>query len=442
MIRNKSKNKVNTLVALFAIVALFSCQTQTPQKIESKSNDIAYSKNILDVEKEKKETIKPVAVSSASVIPNINLVSPQEVKDEEEIKSIIEKELDLSFFNTDDDDSLEATVPNNGGVVFATVPNNGGVVFFTDSDTTSLNTFSTKAILNNQTTVIKNNLETVKTIREEVKENIKETIKEVRKKRPRLTDIIPAKWGKKIIGKPKKEVKIEFNKEKTQANVIVTSTSDIEMRLERANNPLVKKLQEILNVNAVFVKDGKAWKLSKVSKPESINAKNEVKIEIASVKMNILSKDKTSKIVNINLKDLQSKEEFLTLENGDIITLEVKAINTDPNSDDNLNVFAKLSNAKVRIPLSDDGSQNSISKEKSESSTNKDFKTSSDNDKKETTRKKSGDLVKDDDIYTANIGIKAKKGTNYLVITAVTDGSFENSSNFLSISKSIPFNIK
>jgi hypothetical protein len=439
LIRNKSKNKVNKLVALFAILALFSCQTQTPQKIESKSNDIAYSKNILDVEKEKKETIKPVVVSSASVIPNINLVSPQQIKDEEEIKSIIEKEIDLSFFNTDDDDSLEATVPNNGGVVFATVPNNGGVVFFTDSDPTTLSTFSTKAILNNQTTIVKNIREEVK---ENIKENVKETIKEVRKKRPRLTDIIPAKWGKKIIGKPKKEVKIEFNKENTQANVTVTSTSDIEMRLEKANNPLVKKLQEILKVTAVFVKEGKAWKLSKVSKPESVDAKNEAKIEIASVKMTVVSKDKTSKIINVNLKDLQSKDEFPTLENGDIVTLEVKAINTDPNSDDNLNVFAKLSNAKVRIPLSDDGSQNSLSKEKSERSTNKDFKTSSDNDKKETSRKKSGDLVKDDDIYTANIGIKAKKGTNYLVITAVTDGSFESASNFLSISKSIPFNIK
>ena len=439
MIRNKSKNKVNTLVAFFAILALCSCQTQMPQKTQVKGSEISYSKNILSTETTKNEKdIKPlpVASASASVIPNISLVSPQQIKDEEEIKTIIEKEIDLSFLNTDDDDSLQATVPNNGGVVFATVPNNGGVVFFTDSDPTTLSTFSTKAILNNQTTVVKTIREEVK---ETIKENVKEKVKEVKAKRPRLIDIIPEKWGKKVIGKPKKEVKFEFNKENTQANVTVTSTSDIEMRLENKTNPLAKKLQEILKVTAIFIKEGKSWKLSKVSKPESVDAKNEAKIEITSVKMTIVSKDKTSKVINVNLRDLQSKDEFPTLENGDIVTLEVKAINTDSNSDDNLNVFAKLSNAKVRIPLSDDGSQNSISKEKSDTKESSN-KTSS--DKKETNKKKSGDLVKDDDIYTANIGIKANKGTNYLVITAVTDGSFESSSNFLSISKSIPFNIK
>lgn len=330
------------------------------------------------------------------IIPNIQ-DSKTDI-DAEIIKQLIINNTEFFPENINkDDDALEATVPNNGGVVFATVPNNGGVVFMADNENTE--SFATKAVSD------KNNLRNK--LKEQIKQNIKKAIDKVKKK---------------TIGEPKREFKINFTSNRTQADVEIITTYNREVTLNRNIGSALKNFKEESIVKSVFLKEDGIWKLNQISPIDTKTTDNDSKIKIESIKLTINSEDKNGNIksTDLDINGLKNKTKLITLKKGDIITLEAKISNGDLRQDMPLQVFARLANAKVKIPLYDDGGiENLIESEVKQSS---------------------GDSIKNDDIYTTNIVLNNKKGVNYLVIDVMKPLSEDKKSvdNFNYISKSIP----
>lgn len=394
-----------TLLPLTALIVL-SCQNNN--KIVKTSTNIS-TVLVKDTVKIKETSLPKLAPTSTPIETPKPTITPIETQTSSTtISSNISSELDektiLDLINTNTDvfpqesnaeeQVNQATVLNNGGVVFATVLNNGGVVFATDNSD-----FTTKAILPETT----------------IKDRIINTIKtKIKEKKP-----LPANWIKKLVEKPKRDVKITFNTDKTIADVAITTKISKELSNFDASN-IVKKIKENSVVNAIFVKDNKSWKFDKIAPIKTESEANT--LEIASVKFTISSKNKygetQSKIFDIDLSALKEKNDILNLSKGDIVTVEVNAYNKDKEASTPVNVFARLG-LNGKIPLFDDGNQEIISN-----------------------NQKSGDKIDSDDIYTTNMYIKNKLGFNYITITAVSGDSFDKDKNYLSISKSIPLNIK
>lgn len=396
-----------TLLPLTALIVL-SCQNSNTNtgKIDSKIIKASTTVLIKDSVKIKetalpivatpietpKPTSTPIETQTSSTTISSNISSEL---DEKSILDLINTNADIFPQESNAEEQVnQATVLNNGGVVFATVLNNGGVVFATDNSD-----FTTKAIL--PETPIKDKI--VNTIKTKIKE-----------KKP-----LPSNWIKKLVEKPTRNVKITFNSDKTLADVAITTKSVKELSKFDSSN-IVKKISEKSVINSFFVKDGKSWRFDKVSPIHTESESNTLEME--SVKFTVSSKNKygeiQSKIFEIDLSALKEKNDILNFSKGDIVTVEVKASNRDSNATTPISVFARLGLA-AKIPLFDDGSQEIISN-----------------------NQKSGDKIEGDDIYTTNMYIKNKLGFNYITITAVSGDSFDKDKNYLSISKSIPLNIK
>ena len=83
---------------------------------------------------------------------------------------------------------------------------------------------------------------------------------------------LPIKWIRKIIGKPKKDIQFEFNKDKTLATVTITRTLLIE--LSNAQLPS-KQTSEKSVTKAIFIKNEKGWTLDKIAPPKNSSSNNE-----------------------------------------------------------------------------------------------------------------------------------------------------------------------
>ncbi|MFN8673282.1 MAG: hypothetical protein U0457_14520 [Candidatus Sericytochromatia bacterium] len=387
--------------------------------------------------------------SSDIVLKNTISTNKETIKEEEKnIIDVINSNNELFSQNTDTDVEInDATVLNNGGVVFATVLNNGGVVFVT-GDTSS--TFSTKAVLPPLANSIKENIINNKEEKEDNKDskedkpkntildNIKNRVEnrieqkienKVNQIKNKKVVPLPEKLIRKVVGTPKRDVKVNFNKDNTVAEVIVTITITREVFKAGENTP-IKQVSESNVTKSIFIKEGKTWKIQKVgpakntsSDAENIKLLDDNILEIQEVKLVIYTKDSnnnfSNKEINVNLHDLQDTKNFLNIDKESLVTMQVKAINKkDPEAA--LNVFATFG-GKDKINLYDDGSQDNLQN-------NPNYK--------------SGDNTKNDDIYTANMLVKNKPSLYYLKITAIDGNSFNKDSNYLSVTKSIPINIK
>lgn len=381
----KSKNKINTLIT--SMIILSACHVNAPNS--NKNNNIQVNQS----NKISKNVITPAAVSStvANQIPQINTT-----QDEEIIKQIINNNIEYFPEDIENDDSLEATVPNNGGVVFATVPNNGGVVFMSDPDSTE--GFTTKALIDR--IIEKAPLRTV------IKNKLKEKVKNV------VTSVV------KRIGKSEKQYKITFNKDKTEAEVTIIRTILKEIILNRAINPLSQKFKEESITKSIFVKENGSWKLSQVSPSTTKLNNSQSKIKIESIKLTIHSNNNT-KTTELDLDGFKNKTRLINITKDDLVTIEAKVSNGDLNQDNPLQVYARFAKNKTRIPMFDDGGSESILENESQIS---------------------GDSVKNDDVYTVNLLLNNKKGVNHLILD-VRNPLYDNSKsvdNFNYISKSIP----
>lgn len=388
----RSNISKKALVSLFLVIS--ACQSPP---INQKGSPIPLTN--LNKYQSSTPVIENATVNSAvikeSIIPNIQ--DNKTDLDAEIIKQLIINNTEFFPENLNNDDALEATVPNNGGVVFATVPNNGGVVFMADNENTE--SFATKAIFD------KSNLRNK--LREQVKQNIKKAIDQVKKK---------------TIGEPKKQFKINFSVNRTQADVEMITTYNREVTLTRNIGAALKNFKEESIVKSVFLKEDGIWKLSQISPIDTKTTDNDSKIKIESIKLTIHSEDKNGNIkaTDLDIDGLKNKTKLITLTKGDIITLEAKITNGDLSQDMPLQVFTRLANAKVKIPLYDDGgTENIIDSE---------------------VKQLSGDSIKNDDIYTTNIVLNNKRGVNYLIIDVMKPLSEDKKSvdNFNYISKSIP----
>lgn len=419
----ENKTSLKSLLALtMIIVGISACSNEVTNTTKNSTNIIKQiSNNTLINEVAKNEIIKP------------------SLQEEEDIKNLIESSTDiLALVPEDDQDTLEATVPNNGGVVFATVLNNGGVVFALDEET---NTFSTKATLedlkekidnpqkyiNNgkasksPTPLISNTPTTILDTTKDIKDQVINEIKEKVMKRVLDRKELPKEWGRKVIGKPTKEYKILFNPKTKDVEVILASTYDIEITIKKENKTITRNIKETKISKIIFEKINGKWSLSKLSPSTSNGSESTSSIEIKSAKVIVESRDKngsaTTKSYIFNNNEMINKDDVVKISKGDFITLEVNAIEKDNKSINNLLVFAKPSNIKVRVPLLDDGGQ-------------------------ENPNAKSGDLTKDDSIFTTNLAINAKTKNYFLNITATTDGAILGDSNFSSATMSIPIKME
>ncbi len=394
---NKIKN--STLVSLIILVGCQSPQQQisntvsVPKISPSISNNTILASTTI--------TSNQVSVSPTPTKTTIQQESKEKNNDEEIIKQMILSNPDYFPENINtDDDGLEATVPNNGGVVFATVPNNGGVVFLADNQDSE--SFGTKAIIDKlveKNTLIKNR------IKEQIREKINESISRVTRKN---------------IGVPKKDFKITFNSDKTQADVTLITTFTREVTLNRKINPVIKRFKEESVINSVFIREDNVWKLNQISPIDSKTIQQNIKIKIESIKIIVHSDKNNIKTTELEINNLKNKAKLLNLAKGDIVTIEAKVVSSDSTLDVPLQVFARLSSTKTRIPLYDDGSSDILADAE--------------------TKKVSGDSIKNDDIYTTNIFLNSKKGVNYLIIDVLNPLSDSQKSidNFNYITKSIP----
>ncbi len=391
---NKGKNLLKNRVLACFILSLTSCQINTP--INNKPINKQHSTSIPNITQ---------VVASSSVNPHTISAEPVAKIDDDEqtINDIIKNSPDFFPGNLHKEES-QATVPNNGGVVFATVPNNGGVVFVADSEN---NSFATKALIDNVNPALRDNLLANNIIR-----NIKQkVIKKV------LSRVI-----KKTIGEPQRKVTVKFNKNKTKADVMIKLIYEKEL-INRDTLKIIKTIKENSVINSVFIKKDSGWSLEQIS-PIDLQAEDKDSgVSLDSVKLTIHPKDGSElKTLDLELNGLKNKDNLLEINRGDIITLEAKLNNKDV--EQGLQVFVKFADKKIHIPLYDDGSQDIVV----ENST----------DKSEV----SGDKVKSDQIYTGNIVIKERVGVNYLTINVDKSASEKDDlNNFSSISKSIAFKI-
>ncbi len=399
MIINKNSFKSNKLILGILITFIVACQS-SPGTVKSGVS-------------------KTSQVATSTPLPDINNIKTDTSYDEKSINQIIENNPD--FFPKDinkEEDASQATVPNNGGVVFATVPNNGGVVFVADPDS-----FSTKALFSPPSSPLK---QISALARERVKARIN-----------RLKAKLPANWVRKLIGNPERIVTVKFNDSKTQAEVTIKTTFKRELIFNKDANTNSRKITEQSLITSVFVKEGNTWKISKVSpiqlksSDEKINSE-QIKLKTEYIKLitytkDHLGKDKTTTF-DLDLNNPKEKDNLPTISRNDILTLEVKAINKNETFDPPLYAFVRLPNINFRIPLVDDGSDSDIlpSLEGNQIS---------------------GDKEKADDIYTGNLVIKQSTGLNHLTVDLIDAASFENGSEpgkdgYSSITKSIPFIVK
>ncbi|MBC7473380.1 MAG: hypothetical protein H7263_03750 [Candidatus Sericytochromatia bacterium] len=393
---NKGKNLLKNRVLACFILSLTSCQSNTliDNKLISKTQSPIIAASIIQVVAS--SSLSPHSISAAEPVTKIDT-------DEQTINDIIKNSPDFFPINLQKEES-QATVPNNGGVVFATVPNNGGVVFVADSEN---NSFTTKALIDNLNPTLRDNLLASNIIR-----NIKQkVVKKV------LSRVI-----KNTIGETQRKVTVKFNKDKTKADVIIKLIYEKEL-INRDTLKVIKTIKENSVINSVFVKKDSEWSLEQISPIDLQTENKDSGVNLESIKLTIHPKDGSElKIYDLDLDGLKNKDNLLEINRGDIITLEAKLNNKD--IEQGLQVFVKFSDKKTHIPLYDDGSQDIVV----ENST----------DKSEV----SGDKVKNDQTYTSNIVIKEKAGVNYLTINVDKSASEKDDlNNFSSISKSIAFKI-
>jgi hypothetical protein len=394
----KISAKVNIALLLSLLTVVWGCQTppsfnKTPQN-----------------------TTKPVEsttpISTVNSGKNDNNQTQIEVNDEMAIKDLLNNNPD--FFPTDvngDEDASQATVPNNGGVVFATVPNNGGVVFVTESENSGFKTMAT-SITQPVTRQTPTATATPGTLKDKIKNRLN-----------RLKDLIPANWSKRLVGEPKKTVEIKFDAKRTLAEVNIKTVYTRELLFKKNNNELKKIVNEIAEIKAIFIKENKTWKIDEVSPVDLRTEGTNADLALVSINLKVTGKDRSDD-TNLDLSGLKNRDNLFNFSRGDILTIEVNAINKDETYDPPIHAFVRIPGTKVRVPLFDDGSQ-------------ADLQTSVEG------VQVSGDKTLDDDIYTANIVIRQKTGVNHLTIDLIAGGSFENlTTGYSSISKSIPIIIK
>jgi hypothetical protein len=412
LILKENKTIFKNFLTLTSIMILVSaCNNQISQKNiqkhESKKTEVTTSNNITNV-----TTISNV--SGIQEITKTEIIKPS-IQEEEDIKKLIESSTDLiSLENENEEDTLEATVPNNGGVVFATVLNNGGVVFNLDDS----NSFNTKSLLSDMKEKLEQQSENNKVLNLPEKANT--LINRVKKK---ILDrkLLPKQWGRKIIGEPKKEYKLLFNDKTKEVEVILTTTYNVEITIRRENRVITKKQKETKISKVILEKINGKWSISKIGSANSTASDSKNNILIEYTKIIVESKDKAGKVLTKSYifknNELINKDNIVKISKGDFITIEVKAINKNDESENNLIVFAKPSNIKVRVPVLDDGGEENPSA-------------------------KSGDPIKDDSIFTANLSINTKASNYFLNITATTDNSITDDTEFASATMSIPIKIK
>ncbi|MFN4151330.1 MAG: hypothetical protein ACK4IX_10340 [Candidatus Sericytochromatia bacterium] len=400
----ENKTIIKNLLTLTSIMILISACNNEVSKIKPEPSP--------------SKTIEVTNVSDITEIAKNEIIKPS-FQEEEDIKKLIESSTDLISLDTENDqDTLEATVPNNGGVVFATVLNNGGVVFNLDDS----NNFSTKGILSE----IKERVDSQSKAENNPSTTIKPTnivdklVNKVKKKVLNLKSL-PKQWGRKVIGEPTKEYKISFNEQTKEVEAILTTTYDIEITIKRDTKTVTKKQKETKVSKVSLQKVNGKWTISKIGSGSASGSDSNNKIIIEYTKVIVESKDNTGTIVTKSYmfknNELIDKDKVIKISNGDFITLEVKAINKNDNSENNLIVFAKPSHIKVRVPVLDDGGE-------------------------ENPNAKSGDATKDDSIFTTNLSINTKASNYFLNITATTDNSIADDTEFASATMSIPIKIK
>jgi hypothetical protein len=351
--------------------------------------------------------------NSATTTP-ISTTNNITINDEQAIRDALSNNPELFPLDVNgDEEENQATVPNNGGVVFATVPNNGGVVFVAESEKSG---FNTKATGPNDLRPKPDDSSGNVTVSDAVRNKAKNRLN-------RLKDLVPANWSKKLIGEPKRTVDINFDSRRTKAEVKVKTEYERELLFRKDNSELKKRIKEKSEIKAIFIKQNNKWEIEQIS-PTDLEIDNvKANLSLESVSINVTDKDKTQ-TTTLDLSSFKNKNSLISLTKGDILTIEVKATNKDETFDPPIHVFVRIPDTKQRVPLFDDGSQ-------------------SDLQPLVEGLQVSGDKIMDDDIYSANIAIKPKSGINHLTIDLVAGGSFDNNANsYNSISKSIPIIIK
>lgn len=390
---NKNRKKLSSII--ISLMILSACEIKVPV-IQNSSPQPNKVENTV---------ITPVTSNSNNT--SVKIPQSSSVQDEEIIKKVLEGNSEYFPENIGQDDSLEATVPNNGGVVFATVPNNGGVVFATVpnnggvvfmGDPESTNTFGTKALIGKPL---------IKTIKENLKNKIKDTVSTI---------------VKNTQEKPNKEYRITFNSDKTEAEVTVVTNKIKEVSVNRILNPLKQNFKEQTISKAKLIKEDGTWRLSQVAPAVSKLDNKQSKIKIESLKLIINSSvdGVNSKTTELDLEGFKNKSRLISISKDDLITIEAKISNGDLNQDNPLEVYTRFSGSKARIPMYDDGSSENIIEN---------------NDKQV-----SGDAIKNDDVYTVNVLLNNKKGINHIIIDVRNplSNNAKNIDSFNYISKSIP----
>jgi len=418
------------------------------------------------------------AVTTATTDLNsiVSVINPATDLDEKAIQDAVNQNIDFFPVNISENGTASyATIPNNGGVIYATVPNNGGVIYLLgkqsiELSTTATNntTFAVKSLTeanpetnpspdsNNQAIQIAelppidmNQLPPPIDINElsklPIPEDIKQALeikdtspsgipsgltsqppppprKEMRQKQ--LDMMLGNKWGNKRLEPPKREFEIKFNEDKTSAEVLIKTDFIKELSFNENNMVLENKnFQEEMKVQAVFVKQNGQWELNKIAPTSGFIPNKPPKFQIESVNLLATSTDNKTKSIDIKLNEVQNTNEVLSISENDILTLQVKIKNDDSNSLPH--VFAKITSSNLRVPLFDDGSLDDISSTISG-------------------EQKSGDLVENDNIYTANMILGKQEKMAYLTIYCSSDGGFESLADLAAynhINYSIPINV-
>jgi len=349
-------------------------------------------------------TDKPNVSTVSNTVNNIKKTSNFpliETKNEEEIiKDIINNDSNFFPLDLNSDNSSQATVPNNGGVIFATVPNNGDVIF---GDEPNLFSFS-----------LKSNLST---------KQLRFPIRDMPiPQRPKILDKIknnlPAQWKREIIDKPRREIKVTFEGQ-NKAKAVINTFFNKKLVLNFVNKKIVKKINEISTKIAYFVKEDNKWILESLSPFEFKPENKKTNISIESMKVTI--KSDNNKTFEIPINNLISKKDIPVIKKSDVLQIEVKAINNEILP---LYVYLRIPNIGLRIPMYDDGSLDDLFPDKKG-------------------KQVSTDTNADDDIYTATIKISKNTGINHITIESISSLSLEDSlENGDYISKSFPIIIK
>ncbi|GIW21603.1 MAG: hypothetical protein KatS3mg068_0610 [Candidatus Sericytochromatia bacterium] len=369
------KNSKSFLMLISTLI-IFSCSINnsvSTDKTKSSNNEIV--------------NIKPSNISHIELKNDENL-----------IKDFINNNPDFFPLDLNVDNSSQATVPNNGGVIFATIPNNGGVIFSDDNDSFSIKSYSIK--------------------------QLKLPIKNIQiPQRPKLIEKlknnIPIQWTREVIDKPRREIKIYFEK-KDKAKAIVNTFFNKKIVLNFENKrEIVKKLSEVSTRIAYFTKENNNWVLNSVSPFEFRPENKTINVNIEFIKITVNSNDKGN-IFNIPINGFINKKDMPTIKKGSTLKIEVKAINNEPNEIPPLYVYLRLPDIGVKIPMYDDGSLEDLFTDKEG-------------------KQVSTDDINDDNIYTATIKMSKNLGVNNITIDAISSLSLQDSlENGDYISKSFP----